>query len=150
MNYRIEKAISLFTQGFNCSQAIFAAYAPYYGIEEKIALKIATGFGAGMGFLQNTCGAVTGAFMLFGLVEGKWKVDDNAAKDKTYSLIRGFEQKFSEINKSINCRTLLDCDLSTQEGRLHARESGIFETKCKKYIRDAATIIESMLQIPKE
>ena len=40
-----------------------------------------------MGYIGETCGAVTGALMLIGLNYGKVHVEDNGAKDKTYDLV---------------------------------------------------------------
>lgn len=145
MESRINKAIEYFFGGFNCSQSVFGTYAPLFGLECNTAFKIACGFGAGMGFLQNTCGAVTGAFMLIGLAYGKWKPDDNESKEKTYSLIKKFTAEFTEINNSINCRELIGCDISTAEGLKKARETGVFQTQCKKYVEDAALIIERII-----
>lgn len=148
MENRIEKATNYFSKGFNCSQSILAVYGPLFALDEITALKIATGFGSGMGALQNTCGAVTGAFMTIGLAHGKWKSDDNEAKQKTYSSVRKFADEFTKVNCSINCLTLLGCDISTPEGLSDAQEKNLFETKCKKYIRDAAAILETMLDMP--
>jgi len=51
---QIETAVSRFTEGFNCSQAVFSAYAE--GLDDKTVLKIASGFGGGMGRMADTCG----------------------------------------------------------------------------------------------
>jgi C_GCAxxG_C_C family probable redox protein len=45
-----------------------------------MALKIASGFGGGMGRLAETCGAVTGAFMVLGLKYGS-AASDREAKE---------------------------------------------------------------------
>jgi len=67
-----------------------------------MAKRIACGFGAGMGFIGKTCGAVSGAIMLIGLKYGKVDKDDNAAKDKTYELIQAFSNRFIAINSSVS------------------------------------------------
>ena len=148
MDTKIEQAINLFSRRFNCSQAIMGTYGPLFGIEQKTAFKITSGFGAGMGYLQKTCGAVTGAFMVLGLAFGKWKEGDDESKAKTYSLINKFVKEFIKKNESINCLTLLGCDISTQKGLEEARKKGLFETKCKKYVKDAATILEEIIINP--
>lgn len=66
-----EKAVSCFNNGFNCTQAVFGTFAPGMGVPEAVAFKIACPFGAGMGRMQETCGAVTGAFMVIGLKHRK-------------------------------------------------------------------------------
>ena len=68
---RVEKAKTLFHQGFNCSQAVFAACADIYGIEdETLTLRLAASFGGGIGRMRQTCGAACGMFMLAGLENG--------------------------------------------------------------------------------
>ena len=129
---RIDQAVELFLKGFNCSQSIFGTYAPLYGMEEKTAFKAACGFGGGMGGLQNTCGAVAGAFMVIGLVFGKWREDDDESKPKTYSMVKDFTHEFIKVNESINCLELLGCNLK------QAGEKDLFKTKCVKYVKDAA------------
>ena len=44
---RAERAIELFNNNFNCSQAVFTVFATDYGISEELALKLATSFGGG-------------------------------------------------------------------------------------------------------
>ena len=62
-----ETALDYFRNKFNCSQAVFAAFGPAYGLSEDSCLKIGCAFGGGMGKQQLTCGAVTGALMALGL-----------------------------------------------------------------------------------
>jgi len=97
-----------------------------------------------MGQLGKTCGAATGAFMVIGLKYGKSINDEEAAKQKTYRLVREFVKKFEAINGATVCRDLIGYDLSTEEGLKTARASGVFQTACLKYIRDAVKILEEM------
>ena len=62
-----EKAIESFRSGLNCSQAVVTAYSEQLNYDDKLALSISCGFGGGMGRLQETCGAVTGSFMVLGI-----------------------------------------------------------------------------------
>ena len=61
---RIEKAVGKFKEGFNCAQSVLYSYADELGLPDDLAMKIATGFGGGMGRTQEVCGAVTGALMV--------------------------------------------------------------------------------------
>ena len=70
---RIEKAVSLFKEGYNCSQSVVAAFADMYGFTEEQALKMASAFGGGIGRMRETCGAACGLFMLAGLEKGATK-----------------------------------------------------------------------------
>jgi C_GCAxxG_C_C family probable redox protein len=56
-----ETAVTVFSQSYNCSQAVFSAFAAQYGLDKKTALKLASPFGGGMGLRGEICGAVSGA-----------------------------------------------------------------------------------------
>lgn len=142
----IENAISSFRGDFNCAQSVLSAYAPKYGLEKDTALKIACGFGGGMGRLQNTCGAVSGAFMLIGLKYGMGITGDKEARDLTYQLIREFTNQFQKIHGSINCKELLGCNINTPEGREYYDQNDFFEKKCFHYVKDSAKILENILK----
>lgn len=141
-----EEALSSFKENFSCSQAIFAAFAPEMGLDKETALKVAGAFGGGMGRMGETCGAVTGAFMLIGLRYGQIRTDDGAAKDKTYRLVREFVEKFKERNRSIVCRELLGVHPGTPGGSQAFKEKDLKNTICAKLVRDAAEIVEEMLK----
>ena len=141
---QIETALFRFAQGFNCSQAVLSAYAGQFGLDEETALKIASGFGGGLGRMADTCGAVTGAFMVLGLKYGQ-NSPDRGAKERIYERIRDFAERFKERNGSLVCRDLLGCDISTPEGLQHAREIEFLAHTCPKFVRDACEILEKML-----
>ncbi|MCX6000010.1 MAG: C-GCAxxG-C-C family protein, partial [Chloroflexi bacterium] len=112
----VERAVSCFKEGFNCSQAVLSAYGPKLGLDAEKALRVSGAFGAGMGRMAETCGAVTGAFMVIGLKYGKTRADDNQTREKAYRLVREFTDQFKSRHRSIVCRELLGCDISTPEG----------------------------------
>lgn len=140
-----EEALSLFNEAFSCSQAVFAAFAPEMGLDRETALKAAGAFGGGMGRMGDTCGAVTGAFMLIGLKYGQTKAGDGNAKDRTYQLVREFVERFKERNRSIVCRELLGVHIGTPEGSQAFKEKGLKNAVCMKVVRDAAEIIGEIL-----
>ncbi len=139
---KIETAKSLFKQGFNCSQALFGAYSIKLGLKQETAFKIASAFGGGIGRMGETCGAVTGAFMIIGLKHGIEKLDKEA-KTKTYKLADKFIEKFKSRNNSIICRELLGLNISSSRDFYSARK--IIKDKCPNYVQDAAEIIEKIL-----
>jgi C_GCAxxG_C_C family probable redox protein len=139
---KVNEAVACFNGGFNCSQAILSVYCKEFGLDEKTALQISCGFGAGMGRLQETCGAVTGAFLLIGLRHGKFTKEDEPAKEKTYTLVREFARLFEMRNKTTNCRKLLGIDLITGDKQVAAQR---VKTICPKMVQDAAEIIEQIL-----
>lgn len=140
-----EKAIKMFNSGFNCSQSVVSAFAEKLNFDEKLALKISTGFGAGMGRLQETCGAVTGAFMALGIYNCNILNDNAEIKKNTYKMIQNFTSEFKLINKTINCRELLGVDLNTDEGQKIIKDQNLHGTVCEKCIKDAVKIVNSFI-----
>ncbi len=142
---RVELAVSCFKDGFSCSQAVFSTYATQLGLNRETALKIGGAFGGGMGHMGETCGVVTGAFMAIGLKHSRSIAEDRQSREKTYSLVREFVDKFKARNGSIICRELLGYDLSTPEGINMVREKKLRDTLCTGLVQDAAEIIEQIL-----
>ena len=141
-----EAAGRLFSKGFNCAQSVLAARSDTTGISVSDSLKIATPFGAGMAMMQKTCGAVTGAYLVIGAKYGRVNPDDQAARDKTYSLIEEFNRRFMELHGSLSCRELLGVDLKTEEGIEEAEQGAYFEKKCTMYVEDAESILDELLK----
>ncbi len=98
-----------------------------------------------MGRMGETCGAVTGAFMVIGLRHGRTIADTNRGRDKAYDLVERFVQEFRARNKTIVCRDLLGCDISTPEGMKQVKKKNLFTTVCPRFVGDAAEILEEIL-----
>lgn len=145
MSTKPEQAVDIFKAGSNCSQAIVSVYAEQLGLSSIMAMKIAQGFGGGMGQMAHTCGAVTGAFIVLSLRYGNNDIHDKKAKERVYSLIREFTRRFENLNSSIICRELLGCDISKPEGIKAAKEDGLFVSVCPKMVSEAVEILEEML-----
>lgn len=126
---------------FNCAQTVFSLFAPELGVDEKTALKIASGFGSGMNCAE-TCGAVTGAYMVIGMKHGH-STPDPDKKANTKMMIRQFNEKFKEAHGSLICKQLIGFDISTPEGSAAAGKAGVFETHCPAFIKTSCRILES-------
>jgi C_GCAxxG_C_C family probable redox protein len=142
---RSEKAISTFFNGFNCAQSVFAVFAPELGLDRNLALRVACAFGSGVTQRGEMCGAVSGALMAIGLKYGKDRPEDNRAKDKTYALAARFIERFCALDESIICCDLLGYDLSTPEGQQQAKDTGVFNTRCPRFVRHAVELLEEIL-----
>ena len=142
---RVEEAVSKIRGDFNCAQSIFSTYAPQYGLDQDTALKIATGFGGGMARFGRTCGAVSGAYMAIGLKYGMGINDDSELKEHTYEVIKEFSDRFQQIHGTEICRDLLGCDINTLEGKEYYDQNEFFEKKCVQYVKNAAEILEDIL-----
>ncbi|MZP30934.1 hypothetical protein GTO91_14540 [Heliobacterium undosum] len=143
---KAEKAAAIFLGGYNCAQAVIAAFAEECGVDEETAKGMAAAFGGGIARTGETCGAVTGAMMAIGLLYGQKSGDDSENKEKTYERVHAFLERFQERNGLLRCKELLGCDVSTPEGRQQAKEADYHNTRCPKFVRDSAEIFESLLQ----
>lgn len=145
MSIRVEKADNYFKQGFNCSQSVLAAFSDLLKIDENDLLRLSEGFGGGMGKLQKTCGAVSGAFMVISGIYGYTSDKEPKAHDQVYKLVKEFSNRFKEINKNTGCMELIECDLSTPEGVQKFMKNNVFHTQCLNFTLDAVKILETML-----
>jgi len=142
-----ERAVALFKEGFNCSQAVLAAYGEQFDLKHELAMRVAGAFGGGMGRMGETCGAVTGAIMVLGLKFGSTTAGDLNARENAYAVVREFVHRFKGRNVSNLCRDLLDCDISTSEGMKRAREEGRIKKTCPKFVMDAAEILDQLIEL---
>jgi len=144
---KTENAVNYFKNGFNCSQAVFASTAQDLGISEDDCLRIGAAFGGGMARRQMTCGAVTGALMAIGLKYGRAFNDDPGKKAETYEKTLEFFSGFKKRNGSVNCRELLQgLDMNDPEDQKKIEELKLFQTSCSKYVKDAAEIVEAIIE----
>lgn len=104
---RVELGKEWFKKGYNCSQAVVAAFADVYSIDINIALRMASSFGGGLGRMRLTCGAVSGMCMLAGLENGSVKEGDNEGKARNYELVQHLAHRFEKEAGSITCSELL-------------------------------------------
>jgi C_GCAxxG_C_C family probable redox protein len=139
---RVEKAKTLFKQGFNCSQSVFAACADLYGIEdEALALRLSASFGGGIGRMRQTCGAACGMFMLAGLENGSAVVGDAEGKKQNYALVQNLAEKFKKENGSLICSELLGIAPKPQEPTPEARTEEYYKKRpCAEMVASAVRI----------
>ncbi len=122
-----------------------ASFANESGLDKDLSLKVACGFGGGFAGLGGPCGAVTGAMMVIGLKYGTTKPDDEAAKEKTYRMVREFIHRFEQRHGASLCRELIKADISTPEGLQAARDKQLFTAVCHPLVRSAVEILEELL-----
>jgi C_GCAxxG_C_C family probable redox protein len=142
---RPDNAVSLFRQGFSCSQAVATVFAEDLGLGRDAALRVSQPFGGGIARRADWCGALTGAFLVIGLKHGRTRAEDVAARDKTYALVQEFIRRFTARHVHFRCQDLLGCDIGTPEGQKRAEELNLHKTKCEEYVRDAVALLEEIL-----
>jgi C_GCAxxG_C_C family probable redox protein len=128
----------------NCCQCTLTAFCEELGLDRNLALKLALGFGGGMGSMGKTCGAVTGAYMVIGLKQNLTERDPDTIRDLSRKLVRDFSSKFISLHGSLECKDLLGCDLSKPGARDIARDKGLLDTVCPQLVRDSVEILENL------
>ena len=146
MERHAEIAEAKFVEGYNCAQSVLFSFCDDLGLELDSALKLACGFGGGMGRQGEVCGAVSGGIMALGLKFGRGKNDQRAATELAYAKIREFMRRFSERHGSCHCRELLNgCDLTMPEGQADFKNNECFNLICRPCVRDAAQMVADMM-----
>jgi C_GCAxxG_C_C family probable redox protein len=140
------KAIDAFKSGLNCAQSVVIAFADDLGFDSSFATGMSSGFGGGMGRLQEKCGAVTGAFMVMGIYNNTKYHDNLTLKNETYAMVQKFDEKFNLMHGTTQCRALLNCDISSEEGHHFAKENNLFEKVCEKCIANSVQLVEALIK----
>ncbi len=142
-----ERAYELFKEGYNCSQAVFGAFAEELGMDFETAVMLSSSFGGGMGRMREVCGAVSGMFMAAGIKYGYSDPKDNQAKKEHYRLIQKLAEKFRERNHYIVCRQLLGLDGQDSSYVPSERTQAYYKKRpCAELVRDAAEILEEYME----
>ena len=148
MEERIEMAVSLFKEGFNCSQSVVVAFADKYGFTREQALRMSASFGGGIGRMRETCGAACGLFLLAGLETGATEGADRDGKAANYALVQELAEEFKQRNGALRCADLLGLSkkepvVSTPEART---DQYYAKRPCVKMVEEAARIWCEYLQ----
>ncbi len=134
MSTKAEQAITFHDKGYNCAQAVACSFCKEFGVDEEEMFRIAEGFGLGMGGMEATCGAVSGAVMLAGFKNSCADPKNPKTKAATYQLTREITRQFAEKNHALVCK------------ELKGLETGVVLRSCPDCIRDAVAIAEKVLQ----
>lgn len=141
------RAIELFKQGYNCSQAVFAAFCDETGLDFDTAIKISSSFGGGMGRLREVCGAVSGMFMVAGMKYGYIDPLDKGIKTEHYRLIQSLADKFKVTNRSIVCRDLLGLGIEIDSPNPDDRTQEYYQKRpCVELVGQAAQIMDEYIK----
>ena len=144
MNH-VERAVELFVEGYNCAQAVAAAFGDLTGLDEKTAAKMASCFGGGMGRMREVCGAVSGMLMVAGILYGY--DDPKATKEKRelYAQVQAMAGQFREELGSIVCRDLLK-NPPSDPNPTPRTEQFYKDRPCARMVATAARIMDAFIQ----
>lgn len=142
----VDRALSLFDEGYACSQAVLLAFSGRYGVDERTAKLISSTFGGGMGRLRQKCGAATGGFMVLGLQYGNTDPGDMDTKLHAYKKVRELNRQVEDVYGTSNCVELLQKYASAQdvEDRKHHK------LICRRVVGDVAGMVWDMLETTQE
>jgi C_GCAxxG_C_C family probable redox protein len=147
MKNKREVARKKFLENYNCAQAVFYCFSDDLQFDKNTALKMACGFGAGMGRKEEVCGAVTGGIIVIGAKYGRGENEDRAATELTYAKIRELMDRFAEKHGSYICRKLLNnCELTTKEGQKYFKDNDLLNKTCKQCVDSVVEILEGIMQ----
>lgn len=110
MGERAKRAEAYFAEGYNCAQAVMAAFYEDVGLDKDTAMLLTSSFGGGFARLREVCGAVSAMFMVVGLKKGFAAPADQEAKMAHYQKLQDLASRFKEQAGSLLCRDLLDGD----------------------------------------
>ena len=138
-------AIQKFKEGYNCAQSIFFHYAKQVGVAEEMAIKIATGFGAGMGRKQEVCGAISGGILTINSLYGREMHEEKIKQEIAYGKVRRMIDLFAQDKGTIYCKQLLDeCDLQTEEGQKRFKDEQLIQ-RCYQCIGKVVEILDDVI-----
>lgn len=142
MEERVELAVSLFKEGYNCSQSVVAAFADLYGFTREQALRMGASFGGGIGRMRQTCGAACGLFLVAGLETGCTEGRNREGKEANYILVQQLAEEFKKRNGALICSNLLGLDKNAPTPTTPEARTDTYYKKrpCVKIVEEAARI----------
>lgn len=140
-----EKAVALFREGRNCSQAVLLAFSDVTQMEDGLALRLSSPFGGGMGRQREVCGAVSGMLMVLGILYG---YEENGEKDEKkralYQDVQTLCRRFRETAGSILCREILKNPASDPNPT--PRTAEFYKLRpCERMVATAAALMEDYI-----
>lgn len=139
-----QKALTYFSHGYVCSEAVLKAVADSHGIDSPLIPAIASGFGSGMARTEHgLCGALSGGVMALSLLQGR--KDANAPKDLLYQNVQTFQEHFERAFGACECASLLGFSLCLADAREKFTEGNCKACKCDLYVAFAAKEVELLL-----
>ena len=140
MNVHEERACENFTKGYNCAQAVSAAFAEEMQMTEKQAARLSSAFGGGMGRMREVCGAVSAMCMVLGVLYGYDEPEDKVKKE-LYEKVQSLAEEFKREHKTIICRELLGTD-GSQSSVPTPRTPDFYKSRpCLSFVKSAARIL---------
>lgn len=105
-----------FKEGYNCAESVVRAFRDFYKLDvSDEALRMASGFGGGLGHAGCMCGALSGATMVLGMLQGR--VNKEQSRGPIYGSAHEFHEVFTKQFGVTCCRVLNPHEFGSQEQR---------------------------------
>ncbi len=142
-----EIAMQLFGEGYNCAQSVAAAFSEETGLPKEALIKMASGFGGGIGRLREVCGAVSGMVLVCNMLYGYESPTDGESKKNYYKDIQSLLLQFKSRNGTYICRDLLSLPENNENSPVpETRTAEYYKRRpCKELVGDAAEILEKYI-----
>ena len=142
---RSERAAQLFLKGYNCSQSVVIAFSDLTGLDTEQSARLASSFGGGMGRMREVCGAVSGMYLVLGMLYGYSDPLDYEGKRQQYGVIQELAAKFRERAGSIVCREILKNPPSDPAPTVRTQQF-YAQRPCTRMIMLAVSLLEDYIR----
>lgn len=129
---KLELAMDFHGQGYNCAQAVALPFCEEMGLDTATVKRATEGFGAGMGGRTQTCGALSGAIFVAGMLNAS--ATDPASKMATYGVCSKMSEKFVAHCGSGVCEVIKGLN------------GGAMLCSCNDCIAQGVRLVEDMLK----
>lgn len=144
---RAEAAEAYFKQGYNCAQSVIMTFTDLLGDKAMTVLKAGTPLGGGMGRLREVCGAVSGMFLILGMLYGYETAETAEVKTELYARVQLLAGQFEDRFGSIVCRELLGLPAGHDSPEATPRTAEFYQNRpCVKFIGAAAGILAEYIR----
>ena len=133
--------------GYNCAQSVLKAVLEEKGIFFEEAMSLSSGFGGGIAGEGRTCGAVSGAIMAIGVLNGLNSKDVMQSKERTYKLSSVLIERLKEKFETTQCYELIGVDMKDAEAKKAARERGVFSDQCSAFVATSVKIVLDLFSL---
>jgi C_GCAxxG_C_C family probable redox protein len=120
------------------------SFKEYFGIQDSLIPRLATGFGGGIGRKGSLCGAFTGSVMAIGMKVGRTDPKDKEGVSKVYGKCQEFWNQFEKEFGSTLCYNIIGVHLDNEEERQTWLASGGME-KCSKVVERTAQMLSDFV-----
>ncbi len=132
MSEKAKLAQHLYEEGYNCSQAVFCAFADDLGLDRQTVRRLMEGFGGGMGDRTNVCGALSGVVAVISYALSNGVPMRGPQRSMVYEKVGQATQAFKALYQETACNAILE------------------QNPCGQKVYDSVRIAEEILKKAKE